>query len=96
MWQNGLSLVTRAVGPSSGSPASCGIRKGALASGNHFLSGLLNVLNDIAAPEGRIVFMTTKNIEALDPAFIRSARVDVTAPVGKETSMAIGSHMASY
>ncbi len=39
-------------------------------------SGLLNVLDGVAASEDRLVFMTTNHIERLDPALIRPGRVD--------------------
>ncbi|CAI7864572.1 unnamed protein product [Closterium sp. NIES-53] len=39
-------------------------------------SGLLNVLDGIAAQERRIVVMTTNHIERLDPALIRPGRID--------------------
>ncbi|KCV70968.1 hypothetical protein H696_01915 [Fonticula alba] len=40
------------------------------------LSDLLNALDGLAAPEGRIVFMTTNHFERLDPALVRPGRVD--------------------
>lgn len=42
------------------------------------LAGLLNAIDGIAAQEGRLMFMTTNNIEALDKALIRPGRVDVS------------------
>lgn len=41
------------------------------------LSGLLNVIDGVVAPEGRILFMTTNHAENLDPALIRPGRIDV-------------------
>lgn len=41
------------------------------------LSGLLNAIDGVGASEGRIVIMTTNHPENLDPALIRSGRVDV-------------------
>ncbi|KAI7908773.1 hypothetical protein M0657_012140 [Pyricularia oryzae] len=38
------------------------------------LSGLLNSLDGVASPEGRIIIMTTNNIEKLDEALIRDGR----------------------
>jgi len=38
--------------------------------------GLLNALDGVASTEGRILFVTTNHIEKLDPALIRSGRVD--------------------
>jgi chaperone BCS1 len=39
-------------------------------------SGLLNVLDGAATPEGRVAFMTTNKRDALDDALIRPGRVD--------------------
>ncbi|KAH9852608.1 P-loop containing nucleoside triphosphate hydrolase protein [Lenzites betulinus] len=41
------------------------------------LSGLLNALDGIAAQEGRILFATTNDYEALDPALCRPGRLDL-------------------
>ncbi|KZT66896.1 P-loop containing nucleoside triphosphate hydrolase protein [Daedalea quercina L-15889] len=41
------------------------------------LSGLLNALDGIGAQEGRILFATTNNFSALDPALRRPGRMDV-------------------
>ena len=35
------------------------------------LSGLLNAIDGLAAPEGRLLFATTNHVEHLDPALIR-------------------------
>lgn len=40
------------------------------------LAGLLNVLDGIATPDGRIFAMTTNHPDRLDPALIRKGRVD--------------------
>ncbi|KAH7119564.1 mitochondrial chaperone BCS1 [Dendryphion nanum] len=40
------------------------------------LSTLLNVLDGLVSPEGRLRIMTTNHIERLDPALIRPGRVD--------------------
>ena len=40
------------------------------------LSGLLNVLDGIVAPDGRVVMMTTNHPDRLDPALIRPGRTD--------------------
>ena len=39
-------------------------------------AGLLNALDGVLAPEGRILVMTTNHPERLDPALIRPGRVD--------------------
>ncbi|TFY60656.1 hypothetical protein EVJ58_g5010 [Rhodofomes roseus] len=41
------------------------------------LSGLLNALDGIGAQEGRILFATTNNYGALDPALVRPGRMDL-------------------
>ena len=46
-------------------------------SGGLTFSGLLNALDGVAAPEGRIVVMTTNHLDRLDPALIRPGRADV-------------------
>lgn len=48
-------------------------------------SGLLNILDGIAATEGRLLFMTTNHIERLDPALIRPGRVDRIVSFGYAT-----------
>ena len=42
------------------------------------LSALLNIIDGVAATEGRVLIMTTNHIEKLDPALIRPGRVDMT------------------
>ncbi|RHZ73073.1 hypothetical protein CDV55_104373 [Aspergillus turcosus] len=46
------------------------------------LSGLLNVIDGVAASEGRILIMTTNHAEKLDPALLRPGRVDMTIAFG--------------
>lgn len=46
------------------------------------LSGLLNAIDGVAAPEGRLLFLTTNHIDKLDPALIRSARIDKRFEIG--------------
>ncbi|EAU38122.1 predicted protein [Aspergillus terreus NIH2624] len=41
------------------------------------LSGLLNAIDGVSSPEGRILIMTTNSPETLDPALIRPGRVDM-------------------
>lgn len=52
------------------------------AGSNVTFSGLLNVLDGVAASEERLVFMTTNHADRLDPALIRPGRVDYTQAVG--------------
>lgn len=42
------------------------------------LSGLLNVIDGVAACEGRILVMTTNHPEKLDPALVRPGRIDMS------------------
>ncbi|KAI8625674.1 P-loop containing nucleoside triphosphate hydrolase protein [Xylariaceae sp. FL1651] len=46
------------------------------------LSGLLNVLDGVGSPEGRIVIMTTNKPERLDSALVRPGRVDMKIMLG--------------
>ncbi|KAL1968224.1 hypothetical protein VTN77DRAFT_2059 [Rasamsonia byssochlamydoides] len=41
------------------------------------LSGLLNAIDGVSSPEGRILIMTTNSPEALDKALVRPGRVDM-------------------
>lgn len=47
------------------------------------LSAVLNAIDGIAAGDGRILFMTTNHVEKLDPALIRSGRIDIKVELGK-------------
>jgi chaperone BCS1 len=46
------------------------------------LSGLLNVIDGVAASEGRILVMTTNHLDKLDPALLRPGRVDMSIGFG--------------
>lgn len=46
------------------------------------LAGLLNVLDGMVTPDGRIFIMTTNHPEKLDPALVRPGRVDLTETFG--------------
>ncbi|KAJ5511299.1 hypothetical protein LT330_009619 [Penicillium expansum] len=46
------------------------------------LSGLLNVIDGVAASEGRILIMTTNHVDKLDPALLRPGRVDMKISFG--------------
>lgn len=46
------------------------------------LSGLLNVIDGVAASEGRILVMTTNHPEKLDAALLRPGRVDMSIAFG--------------
>jgi len=49
-------------------------------------SGLLNAIDGIGAPEGRVIFMTTNHIDRIDPALIRPGRIDVRLTFGTATT----------
>ncbi|KAJ5153688.1 ATPase AAA-type core [Penicillium coprophilum] len=46
------------------------------------LSALLNVIDGVAASEGRILIMTTNHVDKLDPALLRPGRVDMKIVFG--------------
>lgn len=46
------------------------------------LAGLLNALDGITTPEGRLYFMTTNHPEKLDSALVRPGRVDMSEHIG--------------
>ncbi|KAL4996746.1 BCS1 N terminal-domain-containing protein [Aspergillus recurvatus] len=50
------------------------------------LSGLLNVIDGVAACEGRILVMTTNHPEKLDPALVRPGRIDMSIEFGYSTT----------
>ncbi len=52
---------------------------------NVTFSGLLNALDGVASPEGRIVFLTTNHLERLDSALVRPGRVDLAVRLGEAT-----------
>ncbi|KAL3453099.1 hypothetical protein BJX65DRAFT_302994 [Aspergillus insuetus] len=53
---------------------------------NVSLSDVLNVIDGVAACEGRILVMTTNHLEKLDPALIRPGRVDMAIEFGYSTA----------
>ncbi|KAL4920803.1 BCS1 N terminal-domain-containing protein [Aspergillus aurantiobrunneus] len=65
---------------SSGGPASVLEKQGVS------LSGLLNVIDGVAACEGRILVMTTNHPEKLDPALVRPGRIDMSIMFGYSNS----------
>ncbi|KAI0377462.1 BCS1 N terminal-domain-containing protein [Hypomontagnella monticulosa] len=50
------------------------------------LSGLLNVIDGVAAHEGRVLIATTNYPEVLDPALIRPGRIDMQVAFSNATS----------
>lgn len=59
------------VGSASGGPAGEKKKTNSLT-----LSGLLNAIDGVAASEGRILIMTTNDLNKLDPALVRSGRIN--------------------
>src|SRR4029079_10034479 len=53
-------------------------------------SGLLNAIDGVASPEGRIIMMTTNHLQRLDPALIRPGRADVRLCFGNATAQQAG------
>jgi len=49
------------------------------------LSGLLNCMDGITAPDGAVIVMTTNHPELIDPALLRPGRVDVRVNFGPAT-----------
>ena len=50
------------------------------------LSGILNTLDGVATPHGLITIMTTNNLDMIDPAVLRSGRVDFMEHFGLPTA----------
>jgi chaperone BCS1 len=66
--------IAQAPGTTTTNPANPPTNNG----GRISLSALLNIIDGVAATEGRILIMTTNHLEKLDPALIRPGRVDMT------------------
>ncbi len=49
------------------------------------VSGLLNAIDGVAATEGRILIVTTNDVSKLDPALLRSGRIDHRFHIGHLT-----------
>lgn len=47
------------------------------------LSALLNSIDGVMAPEGRVLIMTSNHPEKIDPALLREGRVDIRVELGK-------------
>lgn len=52
-------------------------KEGSSGLGMTTLSGLLNAIDGVAAPEGRLLVMTSNHPEHLDPALVRPGRIDL-------------------
>ena len=70
-------------------------REGRNANGLTF-SGLLNALDGALAQEGRLLFLTTKHPERLDPALVRPGRVDYKLEFGHATDDAARRYAAHF
>lgn len=76
--QRTVSIAAAESGDTSPTSTSPTVASATTASvGGVSLSGLLNALDGIAAQEGRILFATTNDYGALDPALCRPGRMDV-------------------
>ncbi|KAM5350630.1 hypothetical protein ACJ41O_007135 [Fusarium nematophilum] len=49
------------------------------------LSGLLNIIDGVAAQEGRVLVMTSNHTENIDPALLRPGRIDFSIKFGLAT-----------
>lgn len=49
------------------------------------LSGLLNCMDGLTAPDGAVIVMTTNHPELIDPALLRPGRVDIRVNFGPAT-----------
>jgi hypothetical protein len=65
-----IDCVTATRKREEGAPKDSGIRD------TPTLQGLLNCIDGVATPEGRVVLATTNHIDKLDPALIRTGRFD--------------------
>jgi chaperone BCS1 len=45
------------------------------------LAGILNAIDGIASPEGRVLFITSNHAEVLDPALVRPGRIDMNEEI---------------
>ena len=60
------------------------------------LSAILNVIDGVAAQEGRILVMTTNHIEKLDPALRRPDRVDMQIGFGAVNRFSAQEHFLMF
>lgn len=60
------------------------------------LSDILNVLDGIHEPQGRIIVMTTNHPDALDPALIRPGRFDLHLALDHADAAALTAMVSSY
>lgn len=60
------------------------------------LSTLLNVIDGVIAPEGRILIMTTNHIDKIDPALTRPGRVDMSVEMPYINAKVVMDMVASF
>lgn len=60
------------------------------------LGGLLNAIDGVATPDGRVLIMTTNHPERLDPALIRPGRIDVQVDFTHATADQIANLAARF
>jgi chaperone BCS1 len=82
-----LSMVER--GEIAGTPVSTGSAPATLKATSDqkkvTISGLLNAIDGVAATDGRILILTTNDVSKLDPALLRSGRIDFHFEIGHLT-----------
>lgn len=59
-------------------------------------NGLLNALDGVAASEGRVTFMTTNDLSALDAALIRPGRADQHLLIGNATQSQVAGMLSRF
>lgn len=59
-------------------------------------SCLLNALDGIAAPDGRILFMTTNFVDKLDDALVRPGRADIALSLGAPTEAQKDAYLSRF
>lgn len=60
------------------------------------LSGLLNAIDGVIAGEGRILIVTTNSMENIDPALIRSGRIDHKFEIGNISPVNVGKMFKTF
>lgn len=77
--------ATAPAGDGSAPPAPGTLVKAAAKKVGVTISGLLNAIDGVAATEGRILIVTSNDISKLDPALLRSGRIDHRFHIGHLT-----------
>lgn len=60
------------------------------------LSGLLNVLDGILSPEDVIIIATANRLGAIDPAFLRTGRMDVVMEIGPASPEWVSKYVSDF